>query len=87
MGPMIPFFSFVADLCHLFFHKFFVYFTFFLSMENEGLKEGARPRIQMHPSKIGDRRWEEHVAGSESSCKVHNSIAVYAAMVSLLYSF
>ena len=38
-------------------------------MENEGLKEGARPRIQMHPPKMGDRRWEEHVAGAESGSR------------------
>ena len=61
---MLHLFIFVADLCHLFFHNFFVSFTFFLSMENEGLKEGARPRIQMHPPKMGDRRWEERVAGA-----------------------
>ena len=38
-------------------------------MGNEGLKEGARPRIQMHPPKMGDRRWDEHVAGAESGSK------------------
>ena len=54
---------------YLFFHKFFVSFTFFLHMENEGLKEGARPRIQKHPPKMGDRRWEERVAGAESGSK------------------
>ena len=66
---MLHVFIFVANLCHLFFHNFMVYFTFFLSMENEGLKEGSRPRIQMHPPKMGDRRWEEHVAGAESGSK------------------
>ena len=38
-------------------------------MENEGLNEGARPRIEMHPPKMGDRRWEERVTGAESGSK------------------
>ena len=66
---MLHLFIFVANLCHLFFHNFVVYFTFFLSMENEGLKEGARPRIDINPPKMSDRRWEEHVTGAESGSK------------------
>ena len=30
---------------------------------------------------------QEHQVGKLADCKVHNSIAVYAAMVSLFYSF
>ena len=33
MGPMLHSFIYVADLCYLIFHNFFVYFTFFLSLE------------------------------------------------------
>ena len=35
LGPMLHWFFLVANFCHLFFRNFFVYFTFFLSLENE----------------------------------------------------
>ena len=53
---------FLLLICVIYFFIFF--FCLFQSKENEGLKEGARPRIEMHP-KMGDRRWEECVAGAE----------------------
>ena len=35
MGPMLHSFIYVADLCYLIFPNFLVYFTNFLSLENE----------------------------------------------------
>ena len=64
--PHAPFIYFCCWFMSFIFSYFFVYFTFSLSLENEGLKEGAQ---NTDPLKMGDRRWEEHLAGAESGSK------------------
>ena len=75
-GHHAPFIYFCCWFVSIIFSSFFVYFTFFLSMENEGLTEGARPRAEMHPPKVGDRKWQEHIAGKKIGSKYVGNLDV-----------